>query len=66
MSTNEQKFNVKAGTGEKWVSTFEVEELVAAVIAKCAEVAAQKSPEAGEAVKSVKANLNFYSNLFIK
>lgn len=66
MNANEKNFDVKTDTGGKWVSNFEVEDLVAAVIAKCAEVAAEKSPEAGEAVKAVKANLNFYSNLFTK
>lgn len=63
--TNEvvaQEFNVQTDSGGKWISNFEVEKLLTAVIAKCAEVAAKNPANASEAIKAENFKINFYNN----
>lgn len=58
-------FTVKTDVSEKWVSKEEVEKLVAAVVAKCADVAAKNPSSASEAVEVIKVKLDWDNNFFI-
>lgn len=58
-------FTVKTDVSEKWVSKEEVEKLVAAVVAKCADVAAKNPSGASEAVEVIKVKLDWDNNFFI-
>lgn len=59
------KFPVKTDVSKKWVSKEEVEKLVAAVVEKCADVAAKNPSAASDAVEVIKVKLDWDNNFVI-
>ncbi len=57
-------FTVKTDVSEKWISKEEVEKLVAAVVAKCADVAAKNPTNAKDAVEVIKVKLELNNGFF--